>query len=216
MGGRDGAEDEKPVHQVVLNDFLIGEKEITQGQWYAVMGNNPSYNRERNSDELPVENVSWEEAMKFCDKLSEKAKRIYTLPTESQWEYACRAGGAGRWCFGDDARELGKYVWYASNSEQKTHPVGTKSSNTFGLYDMHGNVWEWCLDFYDEKFYGSPDAMKIDPCNTNRGTFRVIRGGAWSSSPDSCCSSNRHSGKPDEGSGVVGFRVVIIPFYSPD
>src|SRR5262249_18504999 len=159
----------KPQHRVrITRPFYLGVTEVTQGQYQAVMGENPS--QFKTSDDLPVDNVSWFDAVKFCDRLSERENRKpcylidgdqvsitggngYRLPTEAEWEYACRAGSATAFGFGDDEARLGGLAWFSGNSGGKTHPVAQRQANAFGLYDMHGNVWEWCWDAYDADYY---------------------------------------------------------------
>ncbi|NQT39791.1 MAG: formylglycine-generating enzyme family protein, partial [Planctomycetes bacterium] len=139
----------KPVHKVrITKPFYLGKYEVTQEQWEAVMGSNPSNFKGAKN---PVEQVSWDNCQQFLVKLNAKSGGQggkFVLPTEAQWEYACRAGSTGKFCFGDDEKQLGEYAWYGENSGSKTHPVGEKKPNTFGLHDMHGNVWEWCHDWY--------------------------------------------------------------------
>jgi len=159
MGSADGDSDEKPVHKVqITKGFYMGQYEVTQAQYESVMGSNPSYFKGENN---PVEEVSWEEAVAFCKKLSSRENKTYRLPTEAEWEYACRAGSTTKYCFGDSESQLGDYAWNDKNSNFSTHPVGQKQQNNWGLYDMHGNVYEWCQDWYGENYYsGSP---AIDP-----------------------------------------------------
>ena len=188
----------------ISRPFFLGIHEVTQGQYQAVMGNNPS--QFKGSDDLPVENVSWLDAVNFCNKLSEREKltpfyRIdgtevtvvggngYRLPTEAEWEYACRAKSATLYPFGDDASKLDEYAWSEHNSESKTHPVGQKLPNAWGLYDMLGNVWEWCADGYLEKYYAS--SPPADPPGAVRASHRVIRGGCWTPFPGCCRSAYR-------------------------
>jgi formylglycine-generating enzyme required for sulfatase activity len=162
--------DESPVHRVKISrDFEMGKCEVTQAQWQAVMSNNPSSFK---GDNLPVENVSWNDAQEFIRKLNQAdSKYQYRLPTEAEWEYACRAGTTG-----DYAGNLDDMAWYSNNSGSKTHAVGQKQANKWGLYDMHGNVWEWCQDWYDSNYYRqSPGA---DPTGPTAGSIRVYRGGS--------------------------------------
>jgi len=204
MGSNDGASDEKPVHGVTLTKgYHLGATEVTQAQWESVMGSNPSKFKGR---DLPVEQVSWEDAMSFCAKLtaSERAAgRLasgdeYTLPSEAQWEYACRAGTTGAY-----AGDLDSMGWYDKNSGNKTHAVGTKRANAWGLYDMHGNVWEWCSDWYGSY----PSGSVVDPAGARSGTLRVLRGGCWRFNASYCRSANRGWDSPGDRGGNLGFRL---------
>lgn len=174
MGGNSFS-DEQPVHTVHIQSFALGKFPVTQGQWKAVMGNNPS--DFKGEDDLPVENVSWNDAQAFIQKLRQRTGHAYRLPSEAEWEYACRAGSTGDWCFGDDEGRLGHWAWYDANSEGRTHPVGQKKINAFGLYDMHGNVWEWCEDHWHDSYNGAPTdgAAWLGGGNSSR----VLRGGSW-------------------------------------
>lgn len=162
----------------ITKPFYLGKTEVTQATWKAVMRKNPSYFKGNN---FPVECVSWDDAMAFCKKLTERehaAGRLprnwrYTLPTEAQWEYACRAGTTTRFCSGNSESALSKVAWWSSNSDGKVHSVGTRSPNAWGFYDMHGNVWEWCSDWYAALRGGK------DPAGAQSGSGRVIRGGGW-------------------------------------
>ncbi|OQB20282.1 MAG: Serine/threonine-protein kinase pkn1 [candidate division BRC1 bacterium ADurb.Bin183] len=197
---------EGPVHTVSLDGFWMGKYEVTQEQYEAVMGTNPSKFKGAKN---PVENVSWGDAMAFCKKLSLKTGKNFTLPSEAQWEYACRAGSKGRFCFGDSDSGLGDYAWYIVNSGPQTHPVGQKKPNKWGLYDMHGNVWEWCLDRFASRFYEKQTARERNPVNNNQGDYLVLRGGAWPSKPRNCRSAGRFWGVlPDNRDDKSGFRVV--------
>jgi formylglycine-generating enzyme required for sulfatase activity len=182
----------------------MGIHEVTQAQWKALMGNSPSSFQ---GDDLPVEQVSWEDCQKFLAKLTGKVGQGLTcrLPTEAEWEYACRAGSQGEYCFGDDERSLGEYAWYFANSEGKTHPVGQKKPNAWGLYDMHGNVWEWCADWYGDCY--SPSAA-TDPKGPASGMARVLRGGSWYCYPELCRSADRFRLKPAHRTTLSGLRVV--------
>jgi len=145
---------EDPVHQVTFaKPFYMGKTEVTQRQWESIMGTNPS--RFKGQDN-PVEAVSWNASQEFIKKLNEKTGRKFSLPSEAEWEWACRAGAATRFCFGDSDASLGDYAWYSANSSAGTHPVGEKRANGWGLHDMHGNVWEWCVDIWHQSYEGAP------------------------------------------------------------
>ncbi len=198
-------EDDEQQHRVrITKPFYLGVHEVTQEQYQRVMGENPSEFKGAN---LPVEQVSWEDAVEFCRKLSEKEGKTYRLPTEAEWEYACRAGSAARYCFGDDESQLGQYAWYDANSDVATHPVGGKLPNDWGLHDMHGNVWEWCQDWYGD--YPSEDVT--DPTGPKEGSDRVFRGGSWLRDAVLCRSAYRGKGKPTLRYDVLGFRVSLVP-----
>jgi len=168
-------EDEGPQHEVVITKpFYMGVTEVTQAQYEAVMGKNPSYYRGAAN---PVETVSWNDAVEFCKKLSEKTRQTVRLPTEAEWEYACRAGTQTAFSFGDDPSTLGDYAWWGKNSGETPHPVGQKKPNAWGLYDTHGNVWEWCADWWGEYPKG-PITDPSGPATASRGS-RVLRGGSW-------------------------------------
>lgn len=195
-------DDEGPVHRVELDGFWMGKYQVTQAQYHAIMGKNPSRFKD---DNRPVERVSWKKAMKFCQKLSQKTGKTFTLPTEAQWEYACRAGTRTQYCFGDDSSLLSEYAWYGKNSNGETHPVGRKKPNAWGLYDMHGNVYEWCLDWDDVDYYRQ--SPKRNPVGPSFGSYRVCRGGGWYYSPGHCRSANRNRGSPGHRSTNLGFRL---------
>jgi formylglycine-generating enzyme required for sulfatase activity len=196
---------EGPQHEVTLSKpFYMGVTEVTQAQYQAVIGSNPS---QFEGPTNPVEMVSWDDGAGFCKKLSEKARQAVRLPTEAEWEYACRAGTKTRFCFGDADEGLGDYAWYSANSEQKTHPVGQKKPNAWGLYDVHGNVWQWCADWYGDY----PKGAVTDPQGTASGSQRVLRGGSWISSPGLCRAAHRYRLNPDYRYDIYGFgfRVVV-------
>ena len=221
MGSIDGGDDEKPVHVVTLDAFEINATEITQGKYKEIMGENPSYFS--GSDNLPIENVSWYDAVKFCNRQSEKAglercydestwicdfsKNGFRLPTEAEWEYACRAGTKTEYYSGDSKSELSRTGWYSGNSGSNTHSVGQKESNAWGLYDMHGNVFEWCNDWFGN--YSS--ASVTNPTGIQSGSFRVLRGGWWYDSARCCRSADRYYSKPDGSYYGTGFRIVRRP-----
>ena len=193
-------------HEVTINQpFYMGKYDVTQEQYEAVVGNNPSLFK---GPKNPVENVSWDDAQEFCAKLSKKTGNAARLPTEAEWEYACRAGTTTRFYSGDADSALDGVAWYTGNSNQTTHTVGMKQANAWGLYDMHGNVWEWCEDWYGEY---APGAAK-DPKGPTTGTLRVLRGGSWGCTSSNCRSANRHWNIPVRLYGSQfegkGFRVV--------
>ncbi len=202
-------QDECPLHRVrITKPFYLGVHEVTQAQYESVMGRNPSQFK---GPDHPVENVSWEEARTFCEKLSQlpaekAARRGYRLPTEAEWEYACRAGTNSVFSFGDDVSQAGSYAWYSSNAGDRTHPGGQKRPNAWGLHDMHGNVWEWCQDGYASDYY------KRSPLTDPQGPStlsHVVRGGSWGGPARSCRSAYRcftHS----RGDKYLGFRVVSV------
>ena len=196
--------DNNPPHRVTLTEpFYLGVYEVTQEQYERVMGTNPSAFK---GAQNPVESVSWEDAVEFCRKLSalpeEKAAgHVYRLPREAEWEYACRAGTTTAYSFGDDENQLGVYAWYNKNSGKTTHPVGQGKPNAWGLYDMHGNVWEWCQDWYDDL----PSGNATGP---STGSGRVLRGGSWYDDSGDCRSADRLKLTPDIRFNFLGFRVL--------
>jgi formylglycine-generating enzyme required for sulfatase activity/serine/threonine protein kinase len=207
MGDPKGDGDETPHEVRLTRAFYMGVHEVTQEQYERVMGTNPSNFKGASN---PVEQVSWEDAVEFCQRLSalpeEKAAgRVYRLPTEAEWEYACRAGSQTRYSFGDNESYLGQYAWFADNSDTKTHPVGKKKPNAWGFYDMHGNVWEWCSDWYGDY----PSGEVSDPTGPREGSSRVHRGGGWIYVAASCLSSTRYRYNPTSRYGHNGFRVAL-------
>jgi formylglycine-generating enzyme required for sulfatase activity len=214
----EGAEDDEEQHQVTISkDYFLGATEVTQGQYEKVMGTNPSSFQKRvigksDSSLYPVEQVSWEDAMEFCKKLSDlpeekKAGRVYRLPTEAEWEYACRASTKTAYSFGENSESLGDNAWFHSNSDNQTHPVGQKKANALGFCDMHGNVWEWCSDWYGEY----PTGSVIDPIGPTEGADRVLRGGSWYNVAAHCRSASRHWYFPSLRNFLNrhGFRVAL-------
>lgn len=205
MGSNQNDYDESPAHRVTLSrPYYLGKYEITQEQWEKVMGENPSHFKGAN---LPVENVSWEDCQRFVAALQKKTGRRFALPTEAQWEYACRAGTTTSYSFGDDESQLENYAWFASNSELKTHPVGRKKPNPWGLYDMHGNVFEWCADWYVESY---PKEDVVDPVGPTTGDRRAIRGGAWLYVSDNLRSADRGFSPPEYRVDEYGLRCVML------
>ena len=206
MGSPDSDPDaksyEKPQHPVKINSFAIGKYPVTQAQYQAVMGTNPSYFK--NNLQNPVEQVSWNDAQAFCEKLSQITGTTYRLPTEAEWEYACRAGTTTRFYFGDDANQLGDYAWYRGNSQNTTHPVGQKKPNAWGLYDMSGNVWEWCEDNWHNTYENAPRDGSAWLIKDNYS--QILRGVSWHHDPDCCRSAYR--GYDVSRYHHHGFRVV--------
>jgi formylglycine-generating enzyme required for sulfatase activity len=228
-------EGEKPQHEVTLTrPFYLGVYEVTQGEFNQITGRGYSYfsavgaGRSQvegmATDRLPVDTVSWIETIQFCNKLSAKeglkpfydidGNRVkvsdwggdgYRLPTEAEWEYACRAGTTTRFSFGDDEKLIGEHAWHAQNSSGRTHGVGEKKPNPFGLFDMHGNAWEWCWDWYEAKYYNSPSAS-LDPKGPEAGAVHVHRGGSFLNRVADLRSAMRRAGTPTERYGYNGFR----------
>lgn len=202
-------DDEKPQHRVTISQpFCMGIHPVTQEQWQAVMGHNPSHFQ--GNPTRPVESVSWNRVQTYLNKLSESDGRPYTIATEAQWEYACRAGSTGRFCFGDDLSKLGDYAWYDENRDKTTQPVGQKQPNHWGLYDMHGNVGEWCLD--GKRAYTANAAT--DPVGPLAGANRVFRGGDWFSVVQYVRAASRFAYTPDGRYRSLGFRC-LIPVPGP-
>ena len=194
--------DEQPQHQVSVKAFAMGKYEVTQEQWYAVMGNLPSSFKGRT---LPVEQVTWNDAQEFVRRLGAKTGKTYRLPSEAEWEYAARAGSRTEWSFGDNENELGRYAWFNANSGSTTHPVGEKLPNAFGLHDMHGNVWEWTEDCWNENYNGAPsDGSVWSAGNCSR---RVLRGGSWNFNPRYLRSAFRLGYPASDRNYNFGFRV---------
>ena len=212
---------EQPVHQVTLDAFQIGTTPITQAQYEAVTGENPS--TFAGDSDAPVTNVSAQDAMRFCNKLSiaeglspcyddetlvcDYTLNGYRLPTEAEWEFACKSGTDTLFNTGNSETDLANAGWYLGNSGDKPRPVAQKKPNAFGLYDMHGNVWEWCRDWYDEKFYAK--AKNINPENTTEAKTRVLRGGSCGAYPQDCRAATRVWNRPGHLSDYNGFRVVV-------
>jgi formylglycine-generating enzyme required for sulfatase activity len=229
----EGAGFDEEQHEVTISkDYYLCVTEVTQGHYERIMGVNPSHFQKRvirksDSSMYPVEQVSCDAAVEFCKRLTElpaekKAGRVYRLPTEAEWEYSCRAGSKTAYSFGDDKTLLNDYAWYKENSSQETHPVGEKEPNAWGLYDMHGNVWEWCSDVYGEYSAGAI----TDPLGPELGSGRVCRGGGSGSEAPFCRSADRDArhpsvriiqedgnfGGPDRSRG---FRIAMSPFEFP-
>ena len=205
MMGSNTFEDTQPIHKVTIKPFYIGKYQVTQAQWKAVMNGNPSG---FTGDSLPVETVSWYDTQEFCKELSRITGREYRLPSEAEWEYAARAGSKSDYCFDDDEISLGEYAWYEQNSDGKTHPVGMRKPNYWGLYDVQGNVWEWCADIWHDNYEGAP----IDGSSWikgGKGDSRPIRGGSWGDFMEKHkCAVSRYEYYAYLRASLVGFRVV--------
>jgi formylglycine-generating enzyme required for sulfatase activity len=225
MGSDSGKADEAPLHEVEIDAFLMDRYEMTQRSYRRFDPINGSHFQ--NNLDNPVEMIRWDDAAIYCNKRSRDeglepcyneetfacnfAASGYRLPTEAEWEYACRAGTSGDYSFGSDARQLMQYAWIAENSDKRTHPVGEKKPNALGLYDMYGNVAEWCNDWYDKESYKSGPAS--NPRGPKDGTRRVLRGGAWNSQAGDCRSASRVGEKPGSEDAcfardAIGFRCV--------
>ena len=224
MGDDRGEDDAKPAHRVKISAFYMDTTEVTQASYQALMGRNPA---KRKGPDRPVEQVGWLAAIKYCNMRSRReglqacydlktlkcdfAADGYRLPTEAEWEYACRMGGATRDTPSNDARKLAKRAWFKANAGKTTHPVAQKEPNAWGLYDVQGNVWEWCHDRYCEGYYAESEST--DPRGPSDGDERVLRGGSWASGPESCRPTARYSETPGFadvcfGYDAYGFRCV--------
>ena len=202
--GSDAYSNEKPVHQVTLSDYYIGETEVTQALWKAVMETNPSYYK---GDRNPVKNVSWDDCQEFIRKLNSLTGRTFRLPTEAEWEYAARGGNQSKGYKYSGSNTLSSVAWYTDNSSSQTHAVKTKSHNELGLYDMSGNVYEWCSDWYGS--YQS--STQTNPQGPSSGYNRVLRGGSWYDGARYCRVSRRNCNSPGSRSDGYGLRLVLVP-----
>ncbi len=205
----DGEDDEKPVHTVCVGDFYLGKTEVTQNQWTDIMGSNPSKFK---GDSCPVERVSWNKVQDFIKKLNKETGMNYRLPTEAEWEYATRSGGGKeKWAGADEESELDEYAWYYRNSARDgTHSVAGKEPNGLGLYDMMGNVWEWCSDWYDKGYYENSPAK--NPEGPSDGLTRVLRGGGWRSKSEHIRTVDRNDFIPTSKKFAnIGFRLARTP-----
>lgn len=194
--------DEKPVHSVTLSGYYIGKTEVTQALWQAVMGSNPSYFE---GDDLPVEQVSWDDCQEFIRKLNSLTGQNFRLPTEAEWEFACRGGNNSRGYKYSGSNYIDNVAWYDGNSGDKTHPVATKSPNELGIYDMSGNVWEWCADWYGDYSSG----RQTNPKGPYGGSIRVCRGGSWCNYAGLCRSSLRYYYYPSYRDYYLGLRLAL-------
>jgi formylglycine-generating enzyme required for sulfatase activity len=201
MGSDVGDADERPVHQVTISrGFWMGKYPVTQAQWQAVMGSDPSSFK---GADLPVETVSWDDCQQFLARLRGLEQWTFRLPTEAEWEYACRAGTEGE-RYGD----LDAIAWYSGNSGGSTHPVGQKQPNAWGLHDMNGNVWQWCQDWFAQQYYAASPAQ--DPQGPDHGSYRVDRGGSWFVNARLIRSADRFHDTPSLRYSRLGFRLVAV------
>ena len=202
--GSDADSDEKPVHSVTLSDYYIGKCEVTQELWEAVMGSNPSNFK---GAQNPVERVSWNDCQEFVSRLNSLTGRTFRLPTEAEWEYAARGGNKSRHYKYSGSNNIFDVAWHGDNSGDKTHAVGTKTANELGIYDMSGNVEEWCSDWYG----GYSAGAQTNPQGPSSGSFRVLRGGGWSGNAGRCRVSYRDRGHPNAIGHTFGLRLVLVP-----
>lgn len=207
---------EVPQHVVRLDSFLLQTTEVTQKQWEDVMGTRPWHGKHsfvKEGEDYPTLYVTWKDAVEFCQRLGKSDGNTYRLPTEAEWEYACRAGTSTIYSFGDDASDMEDYGWITDNAysirESYAHRVARQKPNPWGLYDMHGNVWEWCADHYQDDYYAT--SRKDNPLGPERGETRVIRGGSWRSSDTHARSTFRFGFDPFAAENDLGFRVVFEP-----
>ena len=200
MGSNDGDSDERPVHSVTLSDYYIGQTEVTQELWQAVMGSNPSY---YNGAKNPVTDVSWNDCQEFISKLNRLTGGRFRLPTEAEWEYAARGGNKSRGYKYSGSDYLGSVAWYGDNSDSKVHPVGSKSANELGLYDMSGNVREWCSDWKGSY----PSSPQTNPTGASSGSYRVLRGGSYCRGESDCRSAYRSNNDPTSRISFYGLRL---------
>jgi len=205
----DGESDEKPVHNVCISDFYMGKYEVTQVQWKSIMGSNPS-SFSSCGDTCPVETVSWNDIQGFIQKLNSKTGKTYRLPTEAEWEYATRSGGKKEKYAGTSSdSDLDSYAWYNSNSNDETHPVGQKKPNGLGIYDMSGNVYEWCQDWFNPSYYRQK--TRDNPQGPSSESKRVFRGGSWVNEPMFLRASDRNDEDPSISHHRIGFRLLRTP-----
>ncbi len=233
MGSNNGEDDEKPVHSVSLSDFCIGKTEVTIGQYLVFCketdshypkwlekgneynihtGTNDYYKKagmSESNEDNPITGISWNDAIAFCNWLGDKTGKHYRLPTEAEWEYAVRGGKKSRGHEYSGSNTIGNVAWYDDNSGGKTHPVGTKQSNELGLYDMTGNVWEWCSDWYNSGYY--KNSPRNNPQGASSGTDRVNRGGSWNNDARYCRVANRSIWDPGYRDNNLGFRLAVSP-----
>jgi len=214
-GDEDACDKEKPRHRVrIAQDFYIGKYQVTQGEWAAVASDKPwsGEGRATDGERHAASYINWDATRQFLQRLTNSTGLDCRLPTEAEWEYACRAGLTSTWCFGDDVSQFGDYAWFCGNAygvgEEYAHDVGLKKANAWGLHDMHGNVWEWCEDWYDERYYANSPIG--NPTGPDSDESRVLRGGSWyDDASSSRCACRRGRDPTYRGSGFKGLRVVV-------
>jgi formylglycine-generating enzyme required for sulfatase activity len=205
MGSNDGEANERPVHKVKISrPFYMGKYVVTKAQYENTMAQNPSKFMD---EKLPAEIVAFVDAEEFCTKASKLTGKPIRLPTEAEWEYACRAGTKTKYNTGDNEAALGRAGWFKRNSERTAHPVGQKEPNAFGLYDMHGNVWQWCQDWFGEDYYSKSPAE--NPQGPAQGALRMLRGGSRNTAASDCRSAFRLGVTPLSRTDNIGFRIVV-------
>ncbi len=205
MGNNRGEKNEMPEHAVKLSDFYIGKYEVTQSLWQSIMGNNPAASTQ--CDDCPVEEVSPAQVDDFISKLNKLTGKKYRLPTEAEWEYAARGGNKSAGYKYSGASNLADVGWFKDNADNKTHPVGQKKPNELGIYDMSGNVWELCADWFDKSFYKS--SLTDNPVNNKTEKYRVVRGGSWRSPVERCFNTARNRNIADHHRQNGGFRLAL-------
>jgi formylglycine-generating enzyme required for sulfatase activity len=201
-------------HMVTISHgFWMGRYEVTRAQWYSVMKNPPADYNEETEGDMPMGGVTWAECEAFVAELNRGREAGFSMPTEAEWEYACRAGGMDAYSCGSDSACLAGHAWYAGNSKGKAHPVGQAAPNAWGLYDMHGNVWEWCQDFYGEY----PQRRVVDPTGPRTGQYTILRGGSWFSPSEECRAARRFVFVPGyfTDRSIIGFRLARTRMPAP-
>ena len=204
MGSSIGDDDERPIHEVKVNSFSIGQTEVTQELWQAVMGSVPS---NFTGDRLPVEKISWNDCQNFISKLNQLSGKTFRLPTEAEWEYAARGGNKSNGYIYSGSNNLDDVAWYVSNSNYTTHEVATKAPNELGIYDMSGNVYEWCQDWYGEDYYSK--SVVNNPTGPTTSNSRVLRGGSWAEKDTNCRVAYRYDYAPTDNYFYLGLRLVL-------
>ena len=208
--------EEEDLHQVIISrGFWIGQFEVTQTQFETITGGNPSTFKD---PQMPVHKVNWEDAMEFCETLTDRENSMnrmpdkwgFNLPTEAQWEYACRADTTTVFNFGNGAEELPQYGWFSDNSDGSPKTIGTKKPNPWGIHDLQGNVGEWCFDWYGKAY---PDDGSVDPITKKGSAFKIFRGGTYTDISDRCRAAYRNRATPDTSNSWIGFRVVLMRKY---